>query len=78
MRRTSWIVITGPWLLGFGVQPLSVAQEHDECLQCHGKVGLEVERAGRQVSLHLDPKLPDPGIELFFYSAYACHHTSRS
>jgi len=37
--------------------PLSRAlgQENQECLDCHSKVGLKVEREGREISLYVDP-----------------------
>ena len=32
------------------------AQENDDCLECHEEAGLKVERQGREISLHVDPK----------------------
>ena len=35
--------------------PLS-AQDNEKCLECHGKTGLSIERAGRVISLYVDPE----------------------
>ncbi|MCP4594218.1 MAG: hypothetical protein GY842_26105 [bacterium] len=35
--------------------PAGIAQENEDCLKCHARVGLKVDRAGREIDLHVNP-----------------------
>jgi len=46
----------GLWVIAFAAAVPALGQENDDCLKCHGRAGLQVERTGRVVSLHVDAK----------------------
>ncbi len=56
MRWSSGISVLGSLLLTGAVAHRCPAQDNDQCLKCHAKEGLQVERDGRAVSLHVDPE----------------------
>ena len=46
----------GALALACGSAGPAVAQDNEQCLKCHAKAGLKIERDGREVSLYVDPE----------------------